>query len=435
MSFKQKFTTISGDHSGFSTSRRIPRLGKIRLGVKVQNEAGKTFPREVDYFVVPDEVKLVYGPHPTTLDVMLMSDDPEIIFPQRLARYGSSKGLTCQGNGVEAIRLNPTTKKWEPRSCPCEFFKSDENPKGDCTQVAHLMVLLPKVNLGGCWQLTTRSINSAIDINSGLEYIRALIGRIAMVPLKLRRQATETHHDGKRTVHYTLTLTLDADVEGINKLREDNSRVLSSAKFQIEGPVETNPAYDDPDLIEIEGHETTEDDPQAPLPENVKPGAGKPARTEEAPAQQETIDVTHEAVPDDGPQPEPKKPTQAAEPTTPARKDPREETEHLFGRIIAVKDTKKGGVPLETKEGLPYCIFTLEDDEDRKIEAFWFQEPSVLGASTYQELKGEVIYFLLESREANGKTTHIVKDPFPEDVYLQAMMERAEGSAKREAKG
>lgn len=418
MSFKGKFTTIK---EGFSTNRRIPRLGKIRLGEKVENAAGKTYPRETPYFVIPDEVKLVYGPHPTTLDVMLLSEDPEVIFPQKLSRYGSSKGLVCHGDSVNAERLNPETKKWEPRSCPCEFRRTAENPKGDCTETANLMVVLHKVNMGGVYQIGTGSYNSTVDVNSGIEYVKAMIGRISMIPLKLKRVERDTFHGGKRTKHYTLALTLDADVEGINKLREDNSRVLSSAKFQIEGPVETNPAYDDPDVIDVEGEETQAEDPQAPLPENVKPGAGKPARTE-APPQQETIDVKHEVVKAETSKAEPAKAPQASEPAKPY--DPREETEHLFGRIIAVKDTKKGGKPLTTKEGVPYCIFTLEDDEDRKIEAFWFGSPDNLGANSYQELSGSVIYFILESRENDGKTTYIVKDPFPEDVYLQAMMER-----------
>jgi hypothetical protein len=279
MSFKGKFTRIQ---EGFSSNRRMPRLGKIRLGVKVENTQGKTYPKEVDYFVVPDEVRRVYGDHPKELDVMLMSDDAEVIFPQKLARYGSSKGLTCHGNGVEAERLNEQTKQWEPRKCPCEFRKTQENPKGDCTETAHLMVLLPQVNLGGNYQLTTRSYNSTVDVNSGLDYIRALVGRICMVPLKLRRQKIETHHDGKKQAHYTLTLSLDATVDGINQLRENTTKVLSSAHFQIEGPVEENPATDPPDVIEAEGTEVEEDDAQ-PAQVTKEPTKAEPVVASTAP--------------------------------------------------------------------------------------------------------------------------------------------------------
>ena len=36
-----------------SDVRRLPRLGKIHLGVKAKNEKGVEYPKAVDYFVVP----------------------------------------------------------------------------------------------------------------------------------------------------------------------------------------------------------------------------------------------------------------------------------------------------------------------------------------------------------------------------------------------
>lgn len=260
-SFKPKFTRISG---GFSQHRRIPRLGRIRLGIKVQKmhngqpvfKDGQPveYPKETDHFVVPKEVAQVYGDRPTELDVMFFSNDPEIVFPQSMLWYGKSKGVKCRGNGVEAERYNEQTKTWEPRSCPCEHFKTPENPRGECDEFGHLLVTLPKVNVGGVYQIDTRSYNSAVDVNSGIEMVRLLLatqehpeGRIAMVPLKLRREKRETHHDGQRQIHYTMSLTLDADIAGLNKLREDTKRILQTARFQIEGPVEENPVMDPPD--------------------------------------------------------------------------------------------------------------------------------------------------------------------------------------------
>lgn len=114
------------------------------------------------------------------------------------------------------------------------------------------MFILPKVSMGGTFQLRTGSYNSVVDINSGLDYVRALIGRISMVPLKLQRVARETHADGKPHVHYTLSLTLDATVEGVNQLRGDTSRILSHAQLQIEGPAEENPCLDPPDITETD---------------------------------------------------------------------------------------------------------------------------------------------------------------------------------------
>ena len=59
--FKGQFTKIKG----LSDKRRLPRLGKIRLGVKaISQKSGKEYPKETDYFVCPPEVQAVYGEKP-----------------------------------------------------------------------------------------------------------------------------------------------------------------------------------------------------------------------------------------------------------------------------------------------------------------------------------------------------------------------------------
>ena len=126
MSFKGQFTSISG----LSEVRRLPRLGKIRLGVKVTSmkDTSKSYPKETPYFVCPEEVEKVYGDKPVALKVMLPLNDREACFPQALKWYGNSRGLKCIGNGVIARRAQEdgTTIEME---CPCNKLKTDENPK------------------------------------------------------------------------------------------------------------------------------------------------------------------------------------------------------------------------------------------------------------------------------------------------------------------
>ena len=114
-----------------------------------------------------------------------------------------------------------------------------------------------------------------------------------MVPLKLRRVARETHAEGKKQVHYTLSLILDANVDGVNQLRGDTSRILSSAQVEIEAPMNTNPLLDAPDVIEIEAETLADADDaelagiQAALKKQaeVKTPSAKPTTLKLAPAQ------------------------------------------------------------------------------------------------------------------------------------------------------
>jgi len=252
---KGKFTRIAGS---FSQTRRLPRLGKIRLGIKVTNAKGTAqHPKETPWFVVPPEVEAVYGTQPTELDVMLPHDDPEVIFPQKFAMYGQTAGLKCHGNGERAERLNEKGE-WIEMACPCDFLKTQENPKGACTEQSSLMVLLPKVSMGGCYQITTGSYHSTVTINSALDYIRALAGRLALIPLKLRRVPRTTHNEGKSQTHYTLELILDGDLAMIRDLRADVEGSMIPMKYVIDAPLDENKLLDAPDLMEPEAEELAE---------------------------------------------------------------------------------------------------------------------------------------------------------------------------------
>ncbi|MCK9196013.1 MAG: hypothetical protein M0P16_03440 [Syntrophales bacterium] len=245
-SFKGNFTRIKD----LSDKRRLPRLGKIRLGVKaVSAKGGKEYPREVNYFVVPPEVEKVYGDKPTELDVMFPLNDIESVFPQSYKWYGGSRGLKCIGNGECAMRLDEKTQSMRERPCPCELLE-----QGVCQRRAHLMVMLPKVSMGGIYQFDMGSYHSIIDINSGLDFVQALVGRFAMVPLKLRRVPRETNANGKKTIHYPLQIVLtDADVESVNGLRDDNRRVLTAAsRLALAPPEDCNPQFDDAATVVVE---------------------------------------------------------------------------------------------------------------------------------------------------------------------------------------
>ena len=113
------------------------------------------------------------------------------------------------GNGEKALRLNEQTKIMEETTCPCESLKSEDNPKGSVFQRAHLLCLIPKVSMGGTYQITLSSINSIIDINSGFDYVSAMIGRFALVPLKLKDAYQQKHiiiSKSKFIIHYNCYL-------------------------------------------------------------------------------------------------------------------------------------------------------------------------------------------------------------------------------------
>lgn len=252
--FRQKFTRIEG----LSSIRRLPRLGKIRLGIKkVSEKTGKEYPSETDYFVCPAEVRKYYGDEPKELNITFPMNDPEVIFPQCYKWYGSSKGLKCRGDGVNALRLNEETGEMEEQKCPCELLES-----GKCKQRASLVFMMSDVAIRGVYQIDLSSYHSIVDINSGIDYARALLNeQIAFVPFKLKRVPKETHNEGKKQIHYTLQLELDITAEQLKGMREGEKLGYGShRRYEIEAPKEDkNPAHDSKEDGAVIEEETEED--------------------------------------------------------------------------------------------------------------------------------------------------------------------------------
>ncbi|MFH1775079.1 MAG: hypothetical protein ABH839_00255 [Chloroflexota bacterium] len=178
---------------GLTERRLLPRLGKIHLGIKVKNEDGVEYPRMLDYFVCPPEVKAVFGERPKELRIIIPVEDEERWATQYYRCYSKTKGLVCKGDGETAMRMvdvktgalaDRTSKKAEMREVACAG-RHCPYYEHRCKEVMNLRFLLPEVPGMGVWQVDSSSINSIKNINSAAFLIKQLYGRISMLPLLL----------------------------------------------------------------------------------------------------------------------------------------------------------------------------------------------------------------------------------------------------------
>jgi hypothetical protein len=181
---------------GVSEITRIPRLGKIHLGVKVPAKGNKDvlYPKATDYFVCPQEVIEVYGPNPKELDIMFPVEEPELFAQQFLRAYSLSQGLVCIGTGVEARRkvdidtgamADHSTKKWEWRETICNPQECPEYEGKRCRRVMNLQFMMPTVPGIGVYQIDTSSFYSIVNINSMIKMLKGILGRCSLIPLTL----------------------------------------------------------------------------------------------------------------------------------------------------------------------------------------------------------------------------------------------------------
>lgn len=229
---------------GLSEVRRLPRLGKIRLGIKKKNSSGVEYPAEIDYFLLDPQTPVelenekiihdfqrLYGEQPKSIKIMFPVADSEVYFPQFYKRYGSATALKCKGDGSTAAcsadeyakglkllgRDEMGLPKVECKGRECVYYKSKE-----CSEVGTLQVLLPELPGAGVWQISTGSYNSIVNLNSCIEYIKLVCGRAHMLPLTLERRQQETQHiddNGKahKGTHYILHVNMDFTLADLQK--------------------------------------------------------------------------------------------------------------------------------------------------------------------------------------------------------------------------
>ena len=199
---------------------KLPRLGKIRLGVKQQGAGGREFPQDTDHFVLTDvpEVATVYGETPKKLIAMFATDDAEVNFPTRLEAWKSSSKqkmpdgspksiLFCSSDGETATRLYVGERDAQGHAIVKAMPKDEQPDEGEmfnfacpfraciyyenrgCRQVGRLNVLLPQVSWSGVYQIETSSLWAFGNVQDAIVWMHSIYGgKIALKPFELTRE-------------------------------------------------------------------------------------------------------------------------------------------------------------------------------------------------------------------------------------------------------
>jgi len=240
---------------GLSDIRRLPRLGKIRLGIKKEGQHGP-YPSAVDYFVCPDEVRAVYGDNPKELDIMFPADELELVAPQWYKCYSYSQGLICKGDGKTCKRkvdtetgdfANRDTREWVLSDGICQPEHCHMIGTKQCRKMMSLLFILPEVPGLGVYQLDTSSFYSIVNMNSQLApdgFIRPFTrGKIAFIPLVLSIGPKEVTPPGvgRQTINI-LTVTAKVKLADIIKIsRQGPAQVLLPTLEEEEPPDDLMP--------------------------------------------------------------------------------------------------------------------------------------------------------------------------------------------------
>lgn len=260
---------------------RMPRLGKIHLGVKVEAPGKNPYPRPTDYFVCPPEVQEVFGEKPKDLRIMFPVDDVEQFAQQWYRAYTRTQGLVCVGDGEScrrkvdldtgAMASHSTIEgRWEwTEDLPCDPQECPDYGAKACRRVMNLQFLLPDVPGLGVWQIDTSSFYSIVNINSMIKMLKGMLGRCSMIPLTLALGPVEVTPAGlkKKTV-YIMHIKKDIRLADMARLAQ-----LPPARALIPEPEVEEP----PEDLYPEGILVT---PEVQQKQKNKPAKAQPAKQE-----------------------------------------------------------------------------------------------------------------------------------------------------------
>lgn len=293
---------------GLTERHTLPRLGKIRMGIKAPNADGKgEHPVATDYLVCPPEVQAVFGEKPRSLRIVIPVEDDEKWCSQYYRRYSQSRGKICQGDGQACDRLVDTdtgeianhtsvNMEWRKERClgrQCPDYTA--KPKPQCSEKMNLMFMIPEVPGLGVWQLDSNSVNSMRNINNSARLIRLLYGRISMIPLVLSMEQREVINPDDQKKKKVWVLKLGAEdtlLDVASQMTEFAKKLPDAVSLAIPSPddkdVETESEQAWGEMCEsvdatrapkvVEGTVTFKSAPkptQAPKTKNKRPGVGE----------------------------------------------------------------------------------------------------------------------------------------------------------------
>lgn len=262
---------------------RLPRLGVIRLGIKETNARGTEYPKEVPFFVVPDDLKGVLEPRPTRIPVLFPSDEPERVLAADYIRYqGKLLTLKCDGETFREIAPSGQESTGRCRKAPREKCPCGAEAK------ARLNVIVLDGPLG-IYQVLIGGEQRIADLLSELLVFRQALGRLTEILFYLERVPTEIQvrkDDGSRLARTGWPVHVRCDFTAKQALRARGLQVLGAGDAIAALP----PA---PEETESEAvHEAHEEEPES-------------ARRADSPPPGRPAEIVEDFLPDQPPAPAP----------------------------------------------------------------------------------------------------------------------------------
>lgn len=209
----------------------LPRIGKVRIGIKAKSErTGNEYPKAVDYFVPTGKyesmVRKVYGEKPQTLQIIFIDDDPALSCCEEY-EYRDNKGaLFARGDGK-------TFSVWSEKDSQYVAISIDDMP--DVMQKVEekcpsetgwkvtltLRFILPKVKgIAGYWEFSTKADASTIpNVRNAFDAVLDNRGFVRGVIFDLNVEMHKSNKPGSKSTYPVVSLVPNHSEENVQAVQ------------------------------------------------------------------------------------------------------------------------------------------------------------------------------------------------------------------------
>lgn len=167
---------------------RLPRLGRIRLGVKRVATSGKEYPVEVDYFVLPEELRAILGDQPKSIPVLFPLDEVGRVLTADYAIYGrgSTGGPGMLLRKCDGERYNERPRQGGEIAASCRKTEPFTPCPDGCRAIGTLHVMVYDGPIG-VYEIPIGGEQRLADLFMELEMFRAAFGRLTKILFEVAR--------------------------------------------------------------------------------------------------------------------------------------------------------------------------------------------------------------------------------------------------------
>jgi hypothetical protein len=204
---------------------RLPLIGKVRIGERRTNSAGKEYPVSLDYFIATGayaaKFNEVYPDKPTRIQIVFISDDDfQSCYEEwdgrdkegRRAGYGDGETYWLWQYGKDEY------KETTDRKLIADFTKQHGIK---WKQVLTINFVIPAIKgVFGCWQLQTGGDKSSINaIRNTFDEIKEQAGTVVNIPFDLCVKKVTSNKPEAKSVYPVISLVPNISAENMEQLR------------------------------------------------------------------------------------------------------------------------------------------------------------------------------------------------------------------------